>query len=209
MKTKNISGLHFVTPNSTKGLVEKIKAYLSAGGDWVQLRLKEISDDEFLKLGETIKTLQRAHSFKLIINDRVHIAKALDADGVHVGLTDLSVTKAREILGDEKIIGGTANTLEDILRHQDQGADYVGLGPFAFTTTKKNLSPELGLAGYEQLLNSDKISIPIIAIGGIKLTHVKDIMNSGVHGIALSGLINDGDITDNTWAVLSQLKLEI
>jgi len=112
---------------------------------------------------------------------------------LHLGLQDLSITAAREIVGDEMIIGGTANTLEHILLRVEEGADYIGLGPFRFTKTKKNLSPILGLEGYQNLVRAirerGEIQIPIIAIGGIELNDISTIMETGVHGVAVSGAI--------------------
>lgn len=129
-----------------------LKALLN-GADWIQIRWKN-SDVELLQ-ELCIKVQKHCREFgaQCIINDHVSIAKAIDADGVHLGLTDTTVTEARSILGDHKIIGGTANTIEDICQRIDENCNYIGLGPFRFTTTKEKLSPILGLEGYKTFLN--------------------------------------------------------
>ena len=104
----------------------------------------------------------------------------------------MPIGEARQILGEAFIIGGTANTFEDVKLHHAAGADYLGIGPFRFTTTKKNLSPVLGLEGYTSILaqmNEAGIRIPVVAIGGIVAEDIPAIMETGVNGIALSGAI--------------------
>ena len=124
----------------------------------------------------------------LTIKDHPVIAKAVGAHGVHVGLQDMPIAEARAIAGPQAIIGGTANTPEDALAHAAAGADYVGYGPFRFTSTKEKLSPVLGLAGYNRLMAA-RPNVPIIAIGGILLTAIPALLDTGVYGIAVSGLI--------------------
>ena len=111
-----------------------------------------------------------------ILNDRVELAALIGADGVHLGKNDMSPMEARSILGPQAIIGGTANTFDDILRLIDESVDYIGLGPFRFTSTKKNLSPVLGIEGYAhifQLCKEHNINIPIVAIGGLDKSDFK------------------------------------
>ncbi len=162
------------------------------GVRWLQLRVKGRPYDEWLEIAFDVKKICSKYGTKLVINDNVGIAKEIDADGVHVGKKDMQVSEARKILGKDKIIGGTANTLEDILIHQEQGADYVGFGPYKFTETKKNLSPIIGLDGYRQLMTAyaTQIKIPIIAIGGIQLQDVAPLLDTGIHGIAVSSVVN-------------------
>ncbi len=120
------------------------------------------------------------------------IARTLDADGVHLGLDDMPVAEARSILGAGKIIGGTANTYEDVLQRVGEQCDYAGLGPFRFTTTKAQLSPVLGLTGFQDImasLSAAGIAIPVYAIGGILSEDLEALMGTGIYGIALSGLI--------------------
>jgi thiamine-phosphate pyrophosphorylase len=141
-----------------------------------------------------------------IINDNVYLAKKMDADGVHLGLTDMSVLEARQILGETKIIGGTANTFEDVLQRTVENCDYIGLGPFQFTATKEKLSPILGLEGYRSIIEKMKaknIQIPIYAIGGIALESVESLMETGIHGIAVSGVITQ---SENPLQLITQLN---
>jgi thiamine-phosphate pyrophosphorylase len=122
----------------------------------------------------------------------VDIVHKVDACGVHLGLQDMPIRQARHILGNEKIIGGTANTLEDVLMRVKEECDYIGLGPFRFTSSKKNLSPILGVDGINRIMQelaSRSIQIPVYAIGGITFSDVEKIIETGVAGIALSSEI--------------------
>ena len=165
---------------------------LRGGCRWVQLRMKEASDLEFSEMAKKILPLCRNYGATLIFDDRVSLVDELGADGVHLGKKDMCVEKARQILGPTKIIGATANTEEDVLNAFKSGADYIGLGPFRFTTTKKGLSPILGLEGYSRIMSycsSQGITIPVVAIGGIGIEDLQDLRQTGVNGVAISGLI--------------------
>ncbi|MBS7312552.1 MAG: thiamine phosphate synthase [Bacteroidales bacterium] len=180
---------HF-TP--TIGYVEGIRMALEGGCKWIQLRMKDASAEEVLVNAEEALHLCRQYGAKFILDDHVELVERAGADGVHLGKNDMPVDEARKILGNGKIIGGTANTIEDIVRLHKQGADYIGCGPFRFTTTKKKLSPVLGLEGYKSIVQNmrDKgIDLPIVAIGGITVADIPAIMATGVTGIALSGAI--------------------
>lgn len=162
---------------------------LENGVQWVQLRAKKCDEKTFLNLAEEAKKITQKYSATLIINDHVSIAKIIAAEGVHIGKEDLSAAAARQELG-SKIIGGTANTLEDILQIKDH-VDYIGLGPLRFTSTKKKLSPVLGIEGYQSILKQVQ-NIPVIGIGGVVLEDVEALLHAGLHGIAVSGaIIND------------------
>ena len=172
--------------------LDSVRIALEGGCKWIQLRMKEASTDEILPIAEEAMNLCRQNDATFIIDDFVELAKQIGADGVHLGKKDMSITKARKILGKNFIIGGTANTFEDILMLHKVGADYIGCGPFRFTTTKKNLSPILGLEGYQQIISQMKahnISLPLIAIGGITKEDIHSLMQTGISGIALSGSI--------------------
>jgi thiamine-phosphate pyrophosphorylase len=186
--------------------VYNIHKALDNGCDWIQMRFKKNYSDDTFTLAEAVKMLCREYSATFIINDNVYLAKQLDADGVHLGLHDMSVEEARLILGKTKIIGGTANTFEDVLQRTAENCDYIGLGPFQFTTTKQNLSPILGLEGYRTIIRQMKaknIQIPIYGIGGITLENVDNLMKTGIHGIAVSGLITQ---TENAAQLINQLN---
>lgn len=187
------SKLHYISQASPTH-VEAIKAACEAGVKWVQLRVKNTSEEEWLSIAKQSKSICEQYGATLIINDNIKIAKAIGADGVHLGKQDISPSEARAYLGNEVIIGGTANTFEDIQHLAKQGVDYIGLGPFRFTTSKDNLSPILGLEGYEEIVNQCKnegITIPIIAIGGIQESDISSIISVGIHGVAVASLIND------------------
>ncbi len=174
--------------------LDNIEQTLNAGVKWIQLRFKNALQDELLRVAIEVKTLCETHSAIFIINDHPLIAKEADADGVHLGLQDEAITKAREILGHDKIIGGTANTFEDVVQRVNEGCDYIGLGPFRYTATKEKLSPILGAAGYSSIINAmqqQQYNVPVYAIGGITADDVTAIMETGVYGIAVSGVITN------------------
>lgn len=182
--------------NTVEEQLYTIHQALDHGCDWIQMRFKNATSEDTFTLAEAVKILCQEYLATFIINDNVALAKQIDADGVHLGLSDMGISKAREILGNTKIIGGTANTFEDIQNHVKNGCDYIGLGPFRFTKTKEKLSPILGLEGYEKILtqiNEQQIEIPIYAIGGILTDDVESIIKTGIHGIAVSGLITESD----------------
>lgn len=189
-----ISKLQYISQgNSALEQEQNIRKALDHGADWIQLRWKNATETEKLQLGEKIKTLCSGYQATLIVNDSVTIAKTIDADGVHLGLDDESIESARTILGKDKIIGGTANTLQNVMQRVDEGCDYIGLGPFRFTTTKQKLSPILGLESYRNILavlREKNIQIPpVLAIGGIILKDIEPLKNTGIYGVALSGII--------------------
>lgn len=171
---------------------EGIRMALEGGCRWIQLRMKDAPAEEIIACAEEVLPLCRRHGAKFLLDDHVELVRQLGADGVHLGKNDMPVDEARKILGPDIIIGGTANTIEDIIRLHKQDADYIGCGPFRFTTTKKNLSPILGLDGYKSIVLKMKelgIDLPIVAIGGITVEDIPAVMETGVSGIALSGAI--------------------
>lgn len=172
--------------------LDSIRLALEGGIKWVQLRMKEASEEEFLSVGTEVRRLCNQYGATFIIDDHVELVHKLKADGVHLGKNDMPIIEARRILGNNVIIGGTANTFEDIASHYQATANYIGCGPFRFTTTKKGLSPTLGLEGYRSIMQKVKeagINIPVVAIGGITAEDIPDIMQTGISGIALSGAI--------------------
>ena len=192
--------------NSVEEQIYAIRKALDNGCEWIQLRFKNQNTLDLFHLAESVKILCDLYSANYIINDNVHLAQQLEADGVHLGLTDMPVLEARAILGQTKIIGGTANTFEHVLQRSEEKCDYIGLGPFQFTTTKEKLSPFLGLEGYRTILEKMKtqnIETPIYAIGGIGLENVENLMETGIYGIAVSGLITQ---SQNPSELISQLN---
>lgn len=185
--------LQFITHQTDRySYADSARLALEGGCRWIQLRMKGSSPDEILRTGTEIQQLCRRYGATFIIDDQVEIARELKADGVHLGKKDMPVAEARSLLGREYIIGGTANTFEDVAEHHRAGADYIGCGPFRFTTTKQGLAPLLGLEGYRRILGEMQrqgIPVPVIAIGGITYNDITDILATGVQGIALSGTI--------------------
>lgn len=178
--------------NERYSYLEGIRLSLEGGCKWVQLRMKDAPDEQVAQLGVQARELCDRYGAKLILDDRVELVAKTGADGVHLGKNDMPIAQAREILGPGKIIGGTANTFEDIVAHWKSGADYIGCGPFRFTTTKKNLSPILGLEGYRDIVARMKdagITLPLVAIGGITAEDIPAILETGVDGIAVSGTV--------------------
>lgn len=193
----SISRLQFITsPSSKHGIMSQIEQVVLGGCNWVQLRMKNEDEKEVEKTALLAFSFCMDNDAKLIINDRVELAARIGADGVHLGKKDMPPSEARQILGPQAIIGGTANTFEDIQELVKQGVDYIGLGPYRFTSTKQNLSPVLGIESYQQIIAQCKeaqIDVPIIAIGGLETEDFKGLFNAGVHGVALSSYINQKD----------------
>lgn len=183
--------IQFIThSNNRYGYVDGARLALEGGCRWVQLRMKEATEVEFMAAAAEIGRLCKEHGATFVLDDHVEWVEKTGADGVHLGKNDMPIDEARKILGSDKIIGGTANTFEDVECLYRQGADYIGCGPFRFTTTKKNLSPVLGLEGYQHIIDQMKshgINLPIVAIGGILESDIKSILATGVSGIAVSG----------------------
>lgn len=187
------SKLQYISQGATASeQLYNIQQALEAGCNWIQLRFKNATDNDISALAAEVKKICTKYTATFIINDHPHIAKAVDADGVHLGLSDLPINEAKKIVGTDKIIGGTANTLEHVLQRVEEGCNYIGLGPLRFTTTKEKLSPVLGLQGYKKIMDAlaeRQIQIPVYAIGGIVLEDIEAIMQTGVYGVAVSGII--------------------
>lgn len=186
--------LQYISQGITREEQEtNIRKVLDNGVKWIQVRWKNAPEKDFIKLCEISKKLCSDYRTVCIINDHVHIAREMDADGVHLGLNDMSVETARHLLGEDKIIGGTANTFQDVLQRMVEPCDYIGLGPLRFTTTKEQLSPVLGFRGYQNIvqeLKEKSLGIPkIFAIGGVVLNDIELLQQIGIYGVAVSGQI--------------------
>lgn len=185
--------LQFITHyTDTIGYLDSVRIALEGGCRWVQLRMKNATVDEIRPVALEAMALCKEAGATFIIDDHVELVKEIGADGVHLGKNDMPIDEARRILGPDFIIGGTANTFEDVVMHYNNGANYIGCGPFRFTTTKEKLSPVLGLEGYRDIVAKMKdagIDIPVVAIGGINAEDIPQIMETGITGIALSGTV--------------------
>lgn len=172
--------------------LDSISLALQGGCKWIQLRMKDATDDEVRPIALQAQKLCKDNGATFIIDDRVDLVHEIGADGVHLGKNDMPISEARRILGTNYIIGGTANTFADVEAHYIASANYIGCGPFRFTTTKQKLSPILGLDGYRNIITQMRqkaINIPIVAIGGITAHDIPDIIATGVNGIALSSSV--------------------
>ena len=193
-----ISRLHYITQGNIPGKthIELAEQALQGGVDWVQLRMKTESDEEKRALAKEMRRLCTSFGAQFIINDHVELAKEFDADGIHLGKTDMPVPDARKIFGEEKIYGGTANEWQDIEKLHSWSVDYIGFGPLRFTTTKDNLSPIVGIEGYRNTvaqMNQQNINIPMIAIGGVQLDDLAPLAQTGVYGVAIASPINKAE----------------
>ena len=203
--------LQFIThPSDRYTIPEEVQMAIEGGCKWIQLRMKDASYDEMKSTALEIIPMCRENDIILVIDDNVELVNELRVHGVHLGKNDMDPRKAREILGPHAIIGVTANTADDILSFRGIDVDYVGVGPFRHTTTKKNLAPVIGLDGYKDIVAKVTAAgnkLPLVAIGGITLEDVTEIMATGVQGIAVSGsIINATDPVRYTTQLLNALN---
>jgi thiamine-phosphate pyrophosphorylase len=199
-----IDKLHYISQQPESGShLTAISEALQAGCKWIQLRVKNQPADVILKYAIEANRLCNQYSAKLIVNDYPEIALKVGAYGVHLGLQDMPVSRARKIVGHKMIIGGTANTFRHIEQRIAEGVNYIGLGPYRFTATKQKLSPVLGWDGINAIIqNIGSKQIPVIAIGGILPDDISALMKIGVYGVAVSGAIT---YTANRTEVVRQM----
>lgn len=185
--------VYFISQQTaTRTHLTAIEEALEAGCKLVQLRVKKEPEALVLEQAKQAKALCDHYNAKLVINDYPHVAKSVGAWGIHVGLQDMSPREVRAIVGHDMIVGGTANTFEHIQQRVQEGVDYIGLGPFRFTSTKEKLSPILGLEGYQRIMGQVRaanIQLPIVAIGGIISGDVSGLRDAGLSSVAVSGAI--------------------
>tara|TARA_R110000787_G_scaffold108621_1_gene217004 strand:+ start:283 stop:927 length:645 start_codon:yes stop_codon:yes gene_type:complete len=182
-----IPKLHYISQGSTPiEHLENIQKACASGAELVQLRLKNVSEKNVLKLAAEAREMTSYFQTRLIINDYYKIARAVKADGVHFEKSDTSLIIPRRHLYTWQIIGVTANTLQDCETLISNVVDYIGLGPFRNNTTKDNLSPALGLNGFTAITEALKTETPIIGFGGITTKDVADILKTSIPGIAVS-----------------------
>lgn len=186
-------------------LAEAVEKAILGGVTFVQLREKEAGDEEILRLALEVKSVTDKYKIPFVINDNVYLAKEIDAHGVHVGAEDMGVAKAREILGENKIIGATARTLERAISAYNEGADYLGIGAVFSTETKS------GTTHMTRELASEInrcVNIPTVAIGGINTENILELIGYGISGVAVVSGIFKGDIYKNAES-LKKLSNEI
>jgi thiamine-phosphate pyrophosphorylase len=183
---KRIGRLHVLTDVVLQcrfSHVELARQAVNGGADTVQFRHKGGSTRWLIDTASEIREVCRTAEVCFIVNDRLDVAMASDADGVHLGQDDFPIPLARKILGKDRIIGGSASTLEEALRCQAEGADYVGFGPVFPTGSKDDAGPVSGLNGLRDAVQ--RLTLPVVAIGGVHDANIHDIMRAGAWGVAV------------------------
>lgn len=204
--------LQFITdaPDVATTVSQALNA-VEGGCRWVQIRMKGATDDEVVEAARRVVPEAHRKGATVVIDDRVHLVSTAGVDGVHIGKEDMPPAEARAILGPDAIIGVTVNTLEDVLSVDHSIINYMGMGPFRFTTTKKKLAATLGTEGYRRILGEARrrgITTPVVAIGGITLEDLPELMRTGITGVAISGAIGRAaDPVEATRRFMKQLKL--
>ena len=179
-----------------KSVKETARLVIDGGADAVQLREKTISDRKFISLAREVRDITTKRGSLLIINDRVHVVRKVNADGIHLGQQDMSALEARNIIGDEKIIGVSTHSITQARQAQKDGADYIAIGPIYPTSTKDH-EPSVGIEIIHEI--SEAVSIPIIAIGAITLENLDEVLKAGASRIAVcSAIIGSKDIYSST-----------
>lgn len=166
-----------------------------AGVKWVQVRIKNKDEKTWTQIAGDIAAICKTNCAICVINDNPEIALKVNADGVHLGQKDMSFSEAKKIFKNKKmIIGGSANTAQDVIELSSEKVNYMGLGPLRFTSTKKDLNPTLGIDGYIRIMEElDGLSLkipPIYAIGGILAADVESLVAIGIYGVAVSSAIS-------------------
>jgi thiamine-phosphate pyrophosphorylase len=176
-------------------ITEAVEAAIAGGVTMVQLREKEASTGEFYRIALEVQAVTRRHHVPLVINDRLDIALALGAEGLHIGQSDLPLSAARRLAGDALFIGVSASTVEEALLAQAGGADYLGAGAVFPTGSKADAGEAIGLQGLAEIRAA--VTIPVVGIGGVNAGNAAEVMGTGAAGIALiSGILSQGDIQE-------------
>lgn len=202
MDKKSVDVLHCLTWDASPlSHLEQVEQLCRGGARWIQLRSKNSNPADLLQLCYQSLEICREFGVTLVLNDFPQLALQAGLHGVHVGLSDMPIAQARALLGESALIGGTANTAEQVLKHIAEGADYVGIGPFRATSTKENLKPILGINGVALVVRKvhDKYpGFPLIVVGGITPQDVTALQASGVHGFAVcSALVGKKAIAES------------
>ena len=188
----------------TKSLYEQVKEALENGVTCVQLREKELNESDFLKEAKQISTLCKEYKVPFIVNDNVNIAIACKADGIHIGQEDMELKNVRKLVGEDMIIGVSAHTVEEAIKAQEGGADYIGIGAVFATSTKTDVD----VLSFETLRSiCEAVDIPTVAIGGIKKDNICKLKGSGIDGVAVvSAIFAAKDIATATKELLFEVK---
>jgi len=200
--------LYLVTDRSIlkgRDIFKAAEDAIKGGVTLLQLREKDISTSNFYNLALKMKTLSKHYNIPLIINDRLDIALAIDADGLHIGQDDMPIKIARKLLGKNKLLGYSVSNVEEAIYGERNGADYLGAGPVYPTGSKADAGNPIGFDGLKIIRGS--VSIPIVGIGGIGLSNISEVKSSGIDGISLiSAILGNSNIEESSKILLSKWK---
>ncbi|MRX76754.1 thiamine phosphate synthase [Pedobacter petrophilus] len=192
---KYIEKLHYIThdiPHLTH--IDQVQLACEAGAKWIQYRCLSKTDEELLTDIHAIAEICDDWGTTLIVTNHIHLNGKADIQGFHIEDMNADFIALRKLVGDDITLGGSANTIENLIRLANEGADYAGFGPFADTKTKPNNFSLLGIDGYSSAIrNLSDLKMPVLAVGGIKIYDIEALMQTGVYGIAVSGAINFAD----------------
>ena len=188
--------IQFITDgNSVEVIIDQARKALAGGVRWIQLRMKDATPDEIKSVASVIVPMCHEAEATVIVDDHVELVETCGFDGVHLGKCDMDPRKAREILGADMIIGFTVNSAGDAVLAKTYPIDYVGVGPFRFTSTKKKLAEILGIEGISEIIKILGREIPSVVIGGITVEDIAVVKSAGACGVAVSGAIaHAGDV---------------
>lgn len=195
---KFISQFHYLTQDLPgRSHAEQTQIACEAGANWIQYRCLTKPDEEMIPEIHHVAAICDDWGATLILTDHYHLLDQVDAQGVHIEDMNADFSSIRDIITDEKTLGASANTFADVQRIALSGVvDYAGCGPYAFTDTKPNNYPLLGVPGYQEIIRQmaeSQINLPLLAVGGIKVNDVDDLMRTGIYGIAVSAAVNLAD----------------
>jgi thiamine-phosphate pyrophosphorylase len=200
--------LYLVTDRSfldNMSLAKAVEAAIKGGVTAIQIREKDISTRAFYDIALSIKKVANYYKIPLFINDRIDIAMAVDAEGVHLGQSDMKLEIARKILGNKKIIGISAQNISEAIDAEKHGADYIGVGAVFYTNTKNDINKPIELKGLRSICN--QVKIPAVAIGGINSSNIKDVISAGANGAAvISAILGEKDIEAAAAGLLKLVK---
>lgn len=195
---KYIARFHYLTqdlPDRTHA--DQVRSACEAGANWIQYRCLSKSDEQMIEEIDELAAICDDWGTTLILTDHYHLLHLVDAQGVHLEDMNADFKAVRNEIGDDKTLGASANSFEDILRIISSGVvDYVGCGPFSTTLTKPNNHALLGVEGYAKIVSEMKmegIDIPVLAVGGVSLADVNELLTTGVYGIAVCSAVNKSE----------------
>ena len=201
--------LYLVTDRSLsrgRTSAEIVGAAVRGGVTCVQLREKHCSTREFIQEARSLQPLLQQQRIPLIINDRLDVALAIGADGIHLGQSDMALADARRLVGKKMIIGISAENLDDAILAEQEGADYIGISPVFATNTKADTAAPLGLEGIRRIRRA--VMIPLVGIGGINGGNIRDIVCAGADGVAVVSAIVSADCPETAAAELKRLLVQ-